>query len=301
MFWGWQLQAQAPDAVAAFDSQYVETGNPFVLHLAVPDMYGQPIKADFSPWDSVLPQRNFLYRSSWQHFGGQWTQSLHLITFDSARLELPPLPINLQSGEIVYTNALQLNVVPTPAPSDPSEMEDIKGIHREQSDWRDYIKPVLPIVLGALLLALVIWWVGRRKRKSGLKAVRDISHPPHVQALRRLQELAGRNYLQNGRVKDYYSELSHIAREYLERRYGIPVLELASEEILSKIKDTAFPAERLPALTELLRWSDLAKFAKGVPPESFHARAEEELRQLIRQTIPPPPPPVDGTQMTFKK
>mgnify|MGYP002078838633 CR=1 FL=1 len=36
-----RLNAQT-DAVAAFDSGYVETGNPFVLHLAVPEQFGAP-------------------------------------------------------------------------------------------------------------------------------------------------------------------------------------------------------------------------------------------------------------------
>ncbi len=48
------------------------------------------------------------------------------------------------------------------------------------------------------------------------------------------------------------------------------------------------PATLLAPLSDLLRWADLAKFAKGAPPESFHTQALEEVRNLVEQTKPRP-------------
>ena len=282
-----QIKAQT-NAVAAFDSGYVETGNPFVLHLAVPEQSGAPATIDFSSWDTLLPAQNILRQSGWQNRDGQWINDLTFITFDSAELALPPLGLIFPGGDTLQTNALELRVLPTPAPDDPVSLRDIKDISREPVDWLDYLKPVWIIAAGLLLFILIVWWLISRKKKSGLLAERTIRQPAHELAQRKLAELELQQHWQNGRIKIYYSELTHIAREYLERRYDIPALESPSDEIMRLLMRTDMPATLLPQLAELLHWADLAKFAKGTPPEHFHARALEEVQQLIQQTKPRP-------------
>lgn len=279
------------DAVAAFDSGYVETGNPFVLRLAVPQQFGAPAMIDFSAWDTLLPAQNILKQSGWQSRNGQWANELTFITFDSAELALPPLGLVFPGGDTLHTNALELRVLPTPSPDDPIHLRDIKDISREPIDWLDYLKPVWIIAAGLLLFILIVWWLMSRRKKSGLLGERTIRQPAHELALRKLADLELLQHWQNGRIKIYYSELTHIAREYLERRYQIPALESASDEILRLLLRTDMPATLLPPLAELLRWADLAKFAKGTPPEYFHGQAMEEIRKLVEQTKPRPQEP----------
>ncbi|MCC6462822.1 MAG: hypothetical protein IT260_20310 [Saprospiraceae bacterium] len=282
------VQAQTEDAVASFDSQFVETGNPFLLHLAVPRQYGQPLRIAYEPWESFLPSANILHRSTWKDEGDIWGQHITFIAFDSAHFQLPPLGIVLQNGDTLYTAPLELTVLPTPSPDDPVDMLDIKGIYQEPVEWQDYIGPVMPIAVGLLILSLVIAWVMRRQRTSGLRKVRALQLPPHELALRQLSELERQQHWQNGRIKVYYSELSHIAREYLEVRYQIPALKSASAEIIRLLARTDVPAPLLPPLSEFLSLADLAKFAKSIPPETYHAKALQELRYLVEQTKPRP-------------
>lgn len=289
-----RLNAQT-DAVAAFDSGYVETGNPFVLHLAVPEQFGAPAAVDFSSWDTLLPAQNILNQSGWQNRNGQWINDLTFITFDSAELFLPPLALVFPGGDTLRTNALELRVLPTPSPDDAVLLREIKDISRTPLNWRDYMQPVGIILAGLLIFALIAWWLMSRRKKSGLRGERTLRQPAHELALRQLAELELRQHWQNGRIKAYYSELTHIAREYLERRYDIPALESPSEEIMRLLMRTDMPAPLLPPLAELLRWADLAKFAQGTPPEHFHARALEEVQQMIQQTKYRPPAPPEGS------
>ena len=282
-----RLGAQT-EAVAAFDSGYVETGNPFVLHLLVPQQYGTPESVDFSPWDTLAAAPNVLGQSSWQTKGSQMAQEVTLMAFDSAQLHLPPLAVVFSGGDTLYTNPLELTVLPTPSPDDLADMYDIKDIYREPTGWRDYLWPVLPIAIGVLLFAFVVWLLLLRRKKTGLRAVRTLAQPPHELALRQLAELERKQLWQTGQLKKFYSELTHIVREYLEQRYNIPALESASDEILRLLLNTSIPAPLLTPLSELLRWADLAKFAKGAPPEQFHARALREVRYLVEQTKPGP-------------
>lgn len=274
------------EAVAAFDSGYVETGNPFVLHLAVPQQYGVPVSVDFSAWDTLTVAPNVLGQSSWQAQGERLTNDVTLMAFDSAELFLPPLAVVFPGGDTLYTNALQLTVLPTPSPNDLADMLDIKDIYREPKIWRDYLWPVLPVIAGLLVFAVLVWWLLIRRKKSGLKSVRTVTQPPYELALRQLTELERKQLWQNGQIKPFYSELTHIVRAYLEQRYRVPALESPSDEILRLLLHTDMPAPLLTPLSELLRWADLAKFAKGTPPEHFHAQALREARQLVQQTKP---------------
>ena len=294
-----RLGAQT-EAVAAFDSGYVETGNPFVLHLMVPQQYGAPESVDFSSWDTLAAAPSILGQSGWQAKGNQLANDVSLLVFDSAQLSLPPLAVVFPGGDTLYTNSLELKVLPTPSPDDLADMLDIKDIYREPTNWRDYLWPVLPIVIGVLLFAFVVWWLLLRRKKTGLRATRTLAQPPHELALRQLAELERKQLWQTGQLKKFYSELTHIVREYLEQRYNIPALESASDEILRLLLNTSIPAPLLTPLSELLRWADLAKFAKGAPPEHFHAQALREARYLVEQTKPGPAPStvVNGTPVS---
>lgn len=282
------------EAVATFDSGYVETGNPFVLHLSVPEEYGRPEQVDFSVWDTLLPSKSILDQTGWQRQNGRWVNDFTLLVFDSAQLELPPLRLAFAGGDQLETNALSLSVLPTPAPDDPADMLGIKDIYREPRSWRDFLEPYWPIAAGVLLLALTIWWLLLRKKKTGLQAERSIQQAPHELALRKLAELERQLHWQQGRLKTYYSELTHIAREYLERRYQIPALELPSDDMLRRLQQTDLPEYWLRPLTDLLHWADLAKFAKGSPPDSYHQQAFETVRALVEKTKPKPPEPADA-------
>ncbi len=283
LFWSAALNAQT-GATAAFDSGYVETGNPFALRLSVPEQFGAPSGVDWSAWDTLLPSKNLLRECGWQLQNGRWVNEFTWIAFDSAEWELPGLRLYFRGGDQLETNALQLKVLPTPSPDDLSEMRDIKDIYPEPLNWRDYLEPVWPIALALLLLALAIWWLLYRPKKTGLRGERFIQIPAHTLALRKLEELDRQQLWQKGQLKIYYSELSHIAREYLERRYFIPALESPTDDILRQLVHTNLPAPLLTPLAEQLRWADLVKFAKATPPEHFHQEAFEGVRRLIQET-----------------
>lgn len=276
-------------AAAAFDSPTVETGDTFHLHLTLEENAGQPVSVDFSAWDSIFPSENILRQSGWRRAGGQWRNDVTLITFDSAELDLMPLTIRMQNGRTEVTNALTLSVTPTPSPDEPGDLADIEDIRREPWHWLDALPWVL-LTGGLLALAgLIYWLVSRRRREATLRAA-----PPraHELALRRLDELArwresAMPRADSDALKTYYAELTHIVRQYLENRYQVPALESVSDEILEQLQHTEFPPGFRPTLSELLRWADLVKFAKGTPPADFHEIAWQNARRMVLQTAAP--------------
>ncbi|MEI6409218.1 MAG: hypothetical protein WCR52_07540 [Bacteroidota bacterium] len=283
-----QLGAQT-GAVAELDSNIAETGNPFKMHLFVPQNLGEPSGIDFTPWDSLIPKQNILQQSGWHLQGNRWANDLSLIIFDAdSNVMVPALPIVLKGGQSVLTNPLELTILSTPAPEDVADISGIKDIHNEPIAWSDYVPWIVGAVLLLLLGGLLYWYFSRRKKKEIIS--RSIELPPHTLALKKLEALQKKQLWQLGATKIYYAELTFILREYLQKRYQIPALESTSEETLRALRqDDEFPQDQIAAVTELLQQADLAKFAKAVPPESFHDAALFNTIRLVKETTPPEP------------
>lgn len=277
-----RLAAQTT-ASAALDSNFAETGNPFVIHFSVPKNAGsEPQEIDFKAWEPFFPAENRLAMSAWADTGSQHLAHLTLIAFDADTLLLPPLAIRLRGGGRALTNPLQIVIMPTPSPDDLVDMAPIEDIRHEPTHWTDY----WPWAAGAfgilLLLGLLFWQAARLGRKKNTALSRRLELPPHALALRRLEALTEKRLWQQGEVKAYYAELTHILRYFLEKRYNIPALESTSDTLLGHLAQrTDFPANQLHTLRELLTQADLAKFAKSVPPIAYHHQAWQTVRQAV--------------------
>ena len=288
LFFAAHLQGQT-EAVAELDS-VVETGDPFILDLHVPKVLGVvPDTVDFSPWSNIFPEENILSQTGWEYDAKGYHKKVSLIVFDAdSNVFLPALPIKLKGGGQALTNPLQLTILPTPSPDDLRDMADIKDIRREPFNWREWLyanRQWLSAVLGVLLLALADYYFFRKRNRTESALSRSMQLPAHEYAVRRLDALEKKQLWQVGQARLYYAELTHILREYLEKRYHIPALESVSEEIFRHLHHTDFPDSLLPDLKKLLLESDLVKFAQAEPPASFHSEAMRIVREIVRETI----------------
>lgn len=288
VFAGKQLNAQV---TAELDSNYAETGNPFIVHLIVPQSAGKPEGVDLSAWDSVVREQNILQQTEWTSDGQAHRKNLTLVFFDADTLTLPPLPVHLNGKGTVTTNSLDIVVLPTPSPDDLVDMRGIKDIRREPAIWLDYLPWALAIGGLVLLILLASWLIDRAQKKKKQAALsRTVGLPPHELAWKKLDVLAQKHLWNKGLIKDYCAELTFIVREYLEKRYTILALESTSDEILEHLQKIDFPENLRPGLHELLTKADLVKFAKAMPPESYHEASMAIARKIIIETKPLPIP-----------
>ncbi|HEY8463281.1 MAG TPA: hypothetical protein VIM29_04545 [Bacillota bacterium] len=104
-------------------------------------------------------------------------------------------------------------------------------------------------------------------------------------ANRRLDALAKAGYLEAGRFKEYYSELSECAREYLENRFQIRALEMTTEEFLNRAAaaDQLSP-EHQTLLQTFLQGADLVKFAQSIPNPAEAEADLNRIRSLVAAT-----------------
>jgi len=280
--------AQTTTASAVLDRPVVETGDTFSLRVLVGGTQVEPKKVDFAAWYAAsFPPENVLSRSAWSRSGSRWVQQFTLIAFDSARLQLPALTVRLHLSDSVLTNPLELIVRPTPARADLSAADPIRPILREPPHWTDYW---LEALSAALFVALVLWYFRRKKTPPMPMPVREVppETPPETslreQILGQLAILEQQKLWKQGRVVQFYAELSLLVRTYLERRFGVSALESTTREILPMLKNTDFPAALSEALRNLLHEADMAKYADRLPSEQSCENAITAARRLVLAT-----------------
>lgn len=279
-------------AFAEPDSNVAETGNPFTIHLRVTGVQEAPEHADLSGWNVWVPEQNVIRQTDWTPGGQGFNKDLTVVFFDEDTLTLPPLNIRLKNGAAIATNALDITVVATPSPDDLVDMSDIKDIRREPANWMDYMPWILGIAGLVLLVVLASWLIGRTGKKGSVSS-RSVELPPHELALKKLAVLEQKQLWQKGQVKAFCAEITHILREYLEKRFQIPALESTSEQILTLLRAAELPETLNAEIENVLLQADLAKFAKSIPPENFHQEAWRVSRELIHTTVPVVPEPTD--------
>jgi hypothetical protein len=287
VFLAMQARAQAPAHLKA-DSTRVETGNALVLHVSVSGL-NTPDSIDFSPWKGRVDAANLLSVSGWLRKGNSYFNHLTVVFFDADSIVLPPLYITFHYADTARTNALTLEVYPTPTSSDLQDMAPIKDIYREPTLWADYLPFAVATVVGAAVLALLFWWYKRPKKVQVRH--RTISLSPHELAQKKLELLQQKAIWRQGAVKEHCAELTFILREYLEKQYQVPALESTSQALLLQLRSTDFPESLLDGLEKILLQADLAKFAKAIPPDAFYPLSLDFARALVARTAPQTPAP----------
>jgi hypothetical protein len=165
------------------------------------------------------------------------------------------------------------------------------------------IRPPQPLAVGAafwvacsLALALLAglgWWLLRRRRRPvPAPHVPEVS--PAEEARAALDALAASGALAGGEFRRFYIELSEIAKRYLERRLGAPILEMTSAEMHGFLREHAHGREFATPLRELAGAADAIKFARGhgaLAEAERHLRLVRELVAALEQRLAPKPEP----------
>lgn len=133
----------------------------------------------------------------------------------------------------------------------------------------------------ALALAGLAVWLLRRRRGPGVAVPARPATPPDVEALAGLEALLGSGALERGEYRAFYIALTALAKRYLERRLGAPVLEMTSAEMASFLRDHAQAAPFQPALRELAGAADQVKFARAEAQLAEAERHVAALREVV--------------------
>ena len=112
--------------------------------------------------------------------------------------------------------------------------------------------------------------------------------PPWEIALQNLVLLEDKKLWQNGKIKEYYSELTDILRQYLFQQHGIEAMEMITSEILAAYDSVGLQPDGRAILSSILVQADYTKFAKAIPQRSENELSMTYAKQFIEVTKPVP-------------
>jgi len=212
----------------------------------------------------------------------------YLITvFDAGEYVLQGFPVLVGEDTLKTQTVNHLFVKTFEIDTTKQEIFDIKENLDTPITWAEIKEFVLSwkgaTVLGIfVLIAAIVWiaiWLTKRKENK----VNKPKEPAHVIALRALYALEKKKMWESGKVKEFYSVLTDIVRNYIENRYGVSTMELTTPEILEAVRDLNSD-KQFTLLEELLTESDLVKFAKMIPTAEENTQSFCNAKEYVEQT-----------------
>lgn len=301
---------------ARFEPDSVLLGDHFdlVLEVAAPEGYGvgfPSITSEFAEGKIELLEERKLDTTKLAEGSIQLRKRWRMTSFE-------PAMYSLDSLAVLYTDGVRVDTL---FASEPLHLQvQMMPVDTAQKTIYDIKQPLkAPLKLGevggyslaglgvaAVVAGLVLFIVLRlRKRKHTIEERRE---PPHVVAIRHLEMLHNQKLWQNGKIKEYYTRLTEILREYLAGRYGVGAMEMTTDEILSAMKAAEVEPKHTANLGSLLAESDLVKFAKYTPSEESHEEYYnmvyyfvEESKEIKEEVVAPEAQNIEGVVAEERK
>lgn len=206
-----------------------------------------------------------------------------LTQFDSGRYTIPSVKI-LINNKVFLSDSLKVEVADVKVDTLKQKMYDIKDIVPVKDGIGDWWKYLLGLVLLAGLGLLGYWYF--KNRQKG-KIEEEIYKTPIEKATTLLNNLEKKELWQHGEVKEYYSELTDIVRNYIEEAIEIPAMESTTSELIeglkvaSQKKKMKLSKETIDNLFVVLKQADLVKFAKSKPMDFEITEDRKKIERAI--------------------
>jgi len=268
------LKAQQVEVEGKVGDSMVSVGKPFTLDLSLKVPYGWFVEWNDFAVDTLSEQIDIIKRGNVERTADADSnvivkQQLTLMTFDTGQVQVPAVGLKYAMSfddpmrQEAFTEPVDLYVTTMAVDTTMAYRPIVEPIAAPIR-----MKDVFPWVLVALLLVLCglgVWFFVKRRKAhvdENDNIVRGPVIPPYDKAVGDLENLRQQKLWQSGKVKEYFSSLTDIAREYIEGQFGVNAVEMTTDDILEEIKPLKFSTEVYNKLKDTMEVADLVKFAK---------------------------------------
>lgn len=220
---------------------------------------------------------------------GMWlyTVSYLFTVFDTGLYTIPSLPIILENNN--YNNTLRTEpvgfVVNTYQVDEQAGYKDIVMPYDTPLNFAEVLPYLLWALLGLAVIGACIWVYMRYKSDKPLFVPVKEVIPPYVKAIRTLDEIRAAKLYQSDKVKEYYTRLTDVVRQYLDDEFHVAAMEQTSLEIVRALEGCKMvdDADR-EKVAELLQCADFVKFAKMIPLSDENVRYLDRAYEFVNNT-----------------
>ncbi|MBP7679617.1 MAG: hypothetical protein KA103_01135 [Saprospiraceae bacterium] len=275
-----------PQATAHLDADTMYIGDQQQLHITVKHGNETTIRyANLAVLDSIK-SLEIIQKSRFKNIPNGSQQNITITLFEEGVYQLPPTPVVCEINNdtaTIQTNSLAIVVLPPKA--DTAKIAPIKDIIKEPATWLDYANYLLlPVLL--IALAILGYRLYNRYYKKKAPTKTNAAHAPDAYEVA-MQKLAAlrqtKMWEQPDNIKTYYSDLTFIIREYIEKKYAVSALEQTTDEIIKSLHHYS-ASTQVSTLRDLLNLADMVKFAKAQPQHDVHLHWLNTAEQWLTTT-----------------
>lgn len=253
-------------------------------HITLP-IYGETLVNGIEVVNRTLTDTTIL--SSGQM---QLTQYLTLTSFKDSLFYIEPIPF-VSEGDTLWSEPLSLNVVqPFRIDTADKAITDIKPIQKAPFWWWGILRWILLGIgvsgLGAGTYFLMKYLKRRQNGETNAETQEPL-RPAEDVALEKLEKIRTEKIWQEGKVKEYHTELTDVVREYIARRFDVSSGEKTSDETLRAMKPIlSNQRELFSKLQKMLQLADLVKFAKWTATPDENESCLKSAYEFVQATTP---------------
>lgn len=244
--------------------------------VSVPDTFNSLEVVERGLVDTIADGRDIIYR-----------QRLLITGFDSGAFIIPAFAFTIIPAAAdpiqQYTDSFVLHVQ-TVAVDTSKPFRGIREILEVKTTWRDYAGLIGGGFGLVLILAAFIFWLLRRRKTKPTAAPAIPEVPLYERTIQALVALEQQQLWQQDKIKEYYTTLTDILRDYIEERFRTPAMELTSDQLLESVHRHPEMCQYYDELATILTTADLAKFAKAKPLPHEHTSAMDHVRAFVTDT-----------------
>jgi len=206
-----------------------------------------------------------------------------LTQFDSGRYVIPRVKV-LINNKSYLSDPISVEVANVQVDTLRQKMYDIKDIQSAKDTIGDWWKYLLAAVV-FLAIGFGIYWFLKKRQQKAIE--QEVYKTPIEKATSLLNNLEKKELWQKGEIKEYYSELTDIARNYIEEAIEIPAMESTTSELIVGLRAASIKKkmkvsqEIIENLERVLKQADLVKFAKSKPLEFEITEDRNKIQKAI--------------------
>ena len=207
---------------------------------------------------------------------GRLKADIVVAPFEEGEYDMPDIYVLRRnaSGSIdtLHFSGPSLSVMTMPVDTATFSIHPLKA----QINYPVTFAEVLPYIAGGLggiavivLLCVFLPKLFRRKSKE-----EKAQEPAHIEALRELEKYRSDKYWVPSHQKAFYSGITDILKNYIDRRFGIDAPEMTTIELFEDLKGCeGVTPQMYESLKKLFERADYVKFAKYVADDEENAQA----------------------------
>ncbi len=206
--------------------------------------------------------------------------------FDEGSYSIPQLPVIIDS-KLFKTDSININVQNVVVDTLKTPLYDIKNISAvgaaPSKAWY-----YLAFIILSILIGFAIYFYIKKRQDKNLSED-DKYSTPFEKAVTKLQALEQKKDWTRGNAKPYYSDMTDIARAFIEDTFGISARELTTFETITILKNTLqdkkikIDPKVIKEFKLVLDTADLVKFAKSQPSENDITADTTNTQRIINE------------------